>query len=316
MNRNLLAIIIIAIVFGTTAIFFVSVKLAIVLCIIEMIWFITYLVSTIKTPNASQPGKKETNESKEEENFVLTNKTNSTILNAFENPFADLTKPIPTDLLKPEKTEIKFIFTENKTKDFPSLLAKVKNIQTFTNTASNYSVSLPFSNWEEIKGIFDIVKKWKNAQILVNNGETDKKMLSKILTCLQDKEKNGKKFWCCDKDPYTGEDTNIGCRRLGIYMGNFDDYLIEEENRFRIDKEKLLKEILESAKTCKYCPFFDSHKIWKNYLKVTPAISFNDKRFVCLKMADDTLQVQVKTDLSEPNSWFVPEHFKGKILSK
>ena len=87
----------------------------------------------------------------------------------------------------------------------------------------------------------------------------------------------------------------LGCRRLdvgyGFYGQSWYDYLILEENRFRIDKEAILAQLVALGKTCKHCPYFNSQKIWENYLKIPPAISFDDVRFLCLKWKDGHLEV-------------------------
>lgn len=226
-----------------------------------------------------------------------------------------LNKPCPKELLKPSTSKISFIFKENKTKDFPVLLDYVKEEQTFLQREKEYEVSYSFDEYIKIKFVFDIVKKWKNSNILINEQNADRAVLSKLLQCLEHKAKSTDKKWCLDFS-YSSDNQPqcLGCRRLGISAICFDDFLEKRENLFRIKKEEILKIIEEKAKTLKFCPFWNSKLIWESFLKITPACSFNDKKFVCIE-DEYGYRVEARHDLYEPLS-AIKEYTQGKILSK
>lgn len=230
----------------------------------------------------------------------------------FENPLADLNRPCNSAILPPKEKIISFYFTSNRTNNFSTVIEKLKKEKTFEEKNNQYHVSFPLTDFDNFIDVFEIIKKWKNSKILLGEKDVDLKMFSKMIKCI--KKRQNKTNWCYPKSPDTGDYETIGCC-INIPRNCFDDYLIEEENCFKIDKAKIWKEILSITNTCKFCPFYDPQIIWKNWLKIIPIINFSDTNFICLKMADDTLRAIVRINKENKPSASVAPGFKGKILS-
>lgn len=233
---------------------------------------------------------------------------------AFFSGITHLNDRCPDNILTPKDTSIFFAFKENKTKDFPVLLEIVKDDPNLKKEGDEYTLIVPMSDWKKVKSIFDITKKWKSTKILLDGKDVEKLFFSKMLRCLENKDTSRTQKWCDDFYFEQNYPQCIGCRYLGISTLNFDEFLEERENYFRIKKEDVLKIIQEKAQTLKFCPFWDSKKVWEHYLKLIPAISFNDKRFVCIKEKGE-IRVEIRHDIYQPLS-SIRQYTSGKILSK
>lgn len=192
--------------------------------------------------------------------------------------------PTDKDLIAPAGGYLKVHFLKNKNKDIDYILS-LENCSS-ENDICNFIFD--FKKIEECKKVYDIVKKWKNTTFYICNIAIDKNEAGELIRCLLKQKEHGCKIWCDKIDLETGRPGTFGCRKIVGYMYHFpnwldSEFLIEEDSRIRIDKNRILLKIKEQAKVFHYCPFFDSHKIWENFQKIPPLISYYDIRWIVVK---------------------------------
>lgn len=235
-----------------------------------------------------------------------------------ENPYAKTDIPLPDYLKQPNSFEIKIRFSEHKGTKFEELKKQYPHL--LKDNDGKYTLALSYNNLPETKHIFDITKSWADSEFYVGGDNIDKKGLSKILQCLTNKEKNGGPCWCDKKEDF-GYCTTLACRRIDIsfgLVGNWTNYIIEQANGFLVNREKLQEILQEQGEIFRHCPHFRSQYAWERFLKIPIAISFNDKRWLCLKYKTGEIEAQPrnpKESLKKIMSYTHTDDIE-KVLSK
>lgn len=200
-----------------------------------------------------------------------------------ENPNAKTDIPLPDYLKQPDNFNIKIRFSDYKGSKFDALKESYPSLA--KETDGKYSLDFSYDKLKEVKDVFDKVKSYKEAEFYIGGNSIDKKYLSEILQCLTNKTKNGKPCWCDRKDDLGGCST-LACRRMSIGFGyhrTWNYHIKEGPNGFIVDTEKLEDIFKKEGEAYRHCPYFRPKYAWERFLKIPKEISFNDKRWLCLK---------------------------------
>ncbi|APQ98055.1 hypothetical protein [Clostridium botulinum] len=110
--------------------------------------------------------------------------------------------------------------------------------------------------------LYELVSKWKSCFVIINGQVIDRKIIGGLNYCYGDKCRSGNPDFCYGASYMTGNP--FGCHRIQISRYNnpwWNFGIFDTSGIWHVDKETILKRIIQYSQPYKLCPCFSLDKI-------------------------------------------------------
>lgn len=106
--------------------------------------------------------------------------------------------------------------------------------------------------------LYELVRNWKGHYVVINGELVDRKIISGLNYCYGDRCRSANPDFCFGASPMTGNP--FGCHRMQISNCNhpwWSFHLPQESGLLKIDKEAILRRMVEYSEPYRHCPAFN-----------------------------------------------------------
>ncbi|HDK7162141.1 TPA: hypothetical protein PTV34_003508 [Clostridium botulinum] len=122
--------------------------------------------------------------------------------------------------------------------------------------------------------LYELVSKWKSCFVIINGQVIDRKIIGGLNYCYGDKCRSGNPDFCYGASYMT--DNPFGCHRIQISRYNnpwWSFGIFDTSGIWYVDKEALLKRIIQYSQPYKLCPCFSLDKVKEALAKLPDTIN-------------------------------------------
>lgn len=185
-----------------------------------------------------------------------------------------------------------------------SAILNIDKLEEKEAQSQSFLVSFKPEQILEFRQIYDIVKSWKGTVVRIGRDVIDKRTLSRILRCYTDKVKYNEPHFCFGVSRFT--DNPFGCHRTQIHNSGYRawfKFVRETDDGIVVDKEVMLKEIIENLKDYRLCPVINAKEIFANLLKLPNKIDPTDSSWIVTKDVNGKINVESRAEVEERQAY-------------